>query len=141
VAAHGEVVVALDRLNAIADFNATERTVRCGAGVVTQQLQAFADQQGLFYPVDFASSGSSQIGGNIATNAGGIKVIRYGMTRDWVAGLKVVTGSGELLDLNRGLVKNNTGYDLMQLMIGSEGTLGIIVEATLRLAPKPGARP
>jgi FAD/FMN-containing dehydrogenase len=137
VAAHGEVVVALDRLNAIADFNATERTVRCGAGVVTQQLQAFADQQGLYYPVDFASAGSSQIGGNIATNAGGIKVIRHGMTRDWVAGLKVVTGSGELLDLGRGLVKNNTGYDLMQLMIGSEGTLGIIVEATLRLAPKP----
>ena len=140
VACRGEVVIALDRLNAIGDFNATERTVRCGAGVVTAQLQAFAQEHGLFYPVDFASSGSSQIGGNIATNAGGIKVIRYGMTRDWVAGVKVVTGTGELLDLNRALVKNNAGYDLRHLMIGSEGTLGIIVEATMRLAPVPGER-
>jgi FAD/FMN-containing dehydrogenase len=120
----------------------TPRTARCAAapGWSRQQLQAFAEEQGLFYPVDFASSGSSQIGGNIATNAGGIKVIRYGMTRDWVAGLKVVTGSGELLDLNRGLIKNNAGYDLRQLMIGSEGTLGIIVEATMRLQPPPAAR-
>jgi FAD/FMN-containing dehydrogenase len=91
VAARGELVLALDRLNAISDFEATDRTVRCGAGVVTAQLQEFAGEHGLYYPVDFASSGSSQIGGNIATNAGGIKVIRYGMTRDWVAGLKVVT--------------------------------------------------
>ena len=79
---------------------------------------------GLVYPVDFASSGSSQIGGNVSTNAGGIKVIRHGMTRDWVAGLKVVNGTGELLDLNRGLVKNNAGYDLRQLVIGAEGTSG-----------------
>ncbi|MFO7641639.1 MAG: FAD-binding oxidoreductase, partial [Candidatus Competibacteraceae bacterium] len=77
--------------------------------------------------------GSSQIGGNIATNAGGIKVIRYGLTRDWVTGLKVVTGRGDLLDLNRGLIKNASGYDLRHLFIGSEGTLGLIVEATLRL--------
>lgn len=137
VAARGEVVLALDRLNRIADFNPVDRSVVCGAGVVTAQLQAFAEEQGLFYPVDFASSGSSQIGGNIATNAGGIKVIRYGMTRDWVLGLKVVTGSGELLDLNRGLLKNNTGYDLRHLMIGSEGTLGIIVEATMGLTRPP----
>ena len=137
VAANGEVVLALDRLNAIRDFDATDRTVCCGAGVLTAQLQDFAAQQNLFYPVDFASSGSSQIGGNIATNAGGIKVIRHGMTRDWVAGLKVVTGTGELLDLNRGLVKNNAGYDLRHLMIGSEGTLGIIVEATMRLTAPP----
>ncbi|MFT7286562.1 MAG: FAD/FMN-containing dehydrogenase [Halieaceae bacterium] len=140
VATRGELVVALDRLNLISDFDATDRSVRCGAGVLTAQLHAFAEEQNLFYPVDFASSGSSQIGGNIATNAGGIKVIRYGMTRDWVAGLKVVTGSGELLDLNRGLLKNNAGYDLRHLMIGSEGTLGIIVEATMRLAPPPPAR-
>ena len=141
VAARGEVVVALDRLNTIGDFDGTDRSVRCGAGVVTEQLQTFAREQGLAYPVDFASAGSSQIGGNIATNAGGIKVIRYGMTRDWVAGLKVVTGTGELLDLNRGLVKNNAGYDLRHLLIGSEGTLGIIVEATIRLdaAPPPCA--
>ncbi|MEJ2533868.1 MAG: FAD-binding oxidoreductase [Halioglobus sp.] len=114
-----------------------DRTVRCGAGVVTAQLQAFAAERGLFYPVDFASSGSSQIGGNISTNAGGIKVIRHGMTRDWVAGLKLVTGTGELLDLNRGLIKNNAGYDLRQLVIGAEGTLGIVVEATMRLGRPP----
>jgi FAD/FMN-containing dehydrogenase len=137
VACNGEIVVALDRLNRIDDFNPIDRTVRCGAGVITAQLQAFAEEQGLFYPVDFASSGSSQIGGNISTNAGGIKVIRHGMTRDWVAGLKVVTGSGELLDLNRGLVKNNAGYDLRQLVIGAEGTLGIVVEATMQLSRPP----
>jgi FAD/FMN-containing dehydrogenase len=89
------------------------------------------------YPVDFASSGSSQIGGNIATNAGGIQVIRYGMTRDWVTGLKVVTGTGELLDLNHGLIKNNTGLDFRHLFIGSEGILGVIVEATLALTHPP----
>ena len=137
VACHGELVLALDRLNHIEDFNPIDRTVRCGAGVVTEQLQNFATEQGLFYPVDFASSGSSQIGGNISTNAGGIKVIRYGMTRDWVAGVKLVTGSGELLDLNRGLVKNNAGYDLRQLVIGAEGTLGVVVEATMRLSRAP----
>jgi len=137
VARAGELVVALDRLDSIDDFNPVDRTVRCGAGVITQHLQEYAAQRQLFYPVDFASSGSSQLGGNIATNAGGIKVIRHGMTRDWVAGLKLVTGTGELLDLGRGLVKNNTGYDLRQLVIGSEGTLGIVVEATMRLRQAP----
>ena len=137
VASRGELVVALDRLNRIGDFSATDRTVNCQAGVLTADLQAFAEERGLFYPVDFASSGSSQIGGNIATNAGGIKVIRHGMTRDWVAGLRLVTGSGELLDLNRGLIKNNAGYDLRHLVIGAEGTLGIVVDATLRLSRPP----
>lgn len=137
VAHNGELVLALDRLNSIEEFSPIDRTVRCGAGVITEQLQQFAEQQGLYYPVDFASSGSSQIGGNIATNAGGIKVIRHGMTRDWVAGLKLVTGTGELLDLNRGLLKNNAGYDLRHLAIGAEGTLGVVVEATMRLARPP----
>ncbi|MCB1685848.1 MAG: FAD-binding oxidoreductase [Pseudomonadales bacterium] len=137
VAGNGEVVVSFDRMNRVLEFDAADRLVTCQAGVVTQALQEFADSQGLSYPVDFASSGSSQIGGNIATNAGGIKVIRYGLTRDWVAGLKVVTGSGEVLELNHGLVKNATGYDLRHLFIGSEGTLGFIVEAQIRLAPAP----
>ncbi|MET1078948.1 MAG: FAD-binding oxidoreductase [Pseudomonas sp.] len=138
VAAHGEVVVAFDYMNQILDFNAFDRCVVCQPGVVTGQLQAYAAEQGLYYPVDFASAGSSQLGGNIGTNAGGIKVIRYGMTRNWVAGLKVVTGTGELLELNKGLIKNATGYDLRQLFIGAEGTLGFVVEATMRLdrAPK-----
>ena len=137
VAANGEVVVSFDYMNRIVEFNEFDRTVVCEPGVVTQQLQDFADAQGLYYPVDFASAGSSQIGGNIGTNAGGIKVIRYGMTRDWVAGLKVVTGSGELLELNKDLIKNATGYDLRQLFIGAEGTLGFVGEATMRLTRKP----
>ncbi|TDQ37251.1 FAD-binding oxidoreductase [Thiopseudomonas denitrificans] len=137
VAANGEVVVSFDYMNRILDFNEYDRTVVCQPGVVTEQLQNFAEEHDLYYPVDFASAGSSQIGGNIGTNAGGIKVIRYGMTRDWVAGLKVVTGSGELLELNKGLIKNATGYDLRQLFIGAEGTLGFVVEATMRLARAP----
>ncbi|MBS7662863.1 FAD-binding oxidoreductase [Pseudomonas lalucatii] len=137
VAANGEVVVAFDYMNQILAFNEFDRTVVCQPGVITQQLQDFAEDQGLYYPVDFASAGSSQIGGNIATNAGGIKVIRYGMTRNWVAGLKVVTGTGELLELNKDLIKNATGYDLRQLFIGAEGTLGFVVEATMRLDRTP----
>ncbi|MGY0219496.1 FAD-binding oxidoreductase [Endozoicomonadaceae bacterium StTr2] len=137
VALNGELVISFDRMNKISDFSPVDRTVRCEAGVITEQLQNFAEEQELYYPVDFASSGSSQIGGNIATNAGGIKVIRYGMTRDWVAGLKVVTGKGEILELNHDLLKNNTGYDLRQLFIGGEGTLGLIVEATMRLVRPP----
>ncbi len=137
VAGHFEVVVAFDHMNKILSFDPIDRSVVCQAGVITEQLQDYAQTQGLFYPVDFASAGSSQIGGNISTNAGGIKVIRYGMTRDWVLGLKVVTGSGEILELNRGLIKNNAGYDLRQLFIGAEGTLGFIVEATMALTRPP----
>ncbi|TVP91278.1 MAG: FAD-binding oxidoreductase, partial [Pseudomonadaceae bacterium] len=137
VAANGEIVVSFDYMNKIVSFNEFDRTVVCQPGVVTAQLQQFAEEQGLYYPVDFASAGSSNIGGNIGTNAGGIKVIRYGMTRNWVAGLKVVTGSGELLELNKDLIKNATGYDLRQLFIGAEGTLGFVVEATMRLERAP----
>lgn len=137
VAANGELVIAFDAMNQISDFDPVNRTVVCQAGVITEQLQNYAEEQGLFYPVDFASSGSSQIGGNISTNAGGIKVIKYGMTRDWVIGLTVVTGTGEILQLNNGLLKNNAGYDLRQLFIGAEGTLGLIVDATIQLTRQP----
>ena len=139
VAKDGEIVVAMDRINQIFDFNKVDCIVSVGAGLITNKLQEFAAEQNLFYPVDFASSGSSQIGGNIATNAGGINVIRYGMTRQWVAGLVVVTGRGEILHLNKGLIKNNTGYDFRHLFIGSEGTLGLICEATIRLTRPKGA--
>lgn len=137
VASNHEFVLSLEKMRSIIDFNADDSQVIVQAGVITEQLHNFAEQQGLFYPVDFASSGSSQIGGNIATNAGGIRVLRYGMTRDYVAGLKVVTATGEILALNQGLIKNATGYDLRHLMIGSEGTLGIIVEATMQLIKPP----
>ncbi len=136
-AANGEVVVSMDKMNAISPVNLTDRTVTVGAGAITQNVQQAARDADLFYPVDFASSGSSQIGGNIATNAGGINVIRYGMTRDWVAGLTVVTGKGEVLELNKGLMKNNTGLDFRHLFIGSEGILGFITEATLKLTAPP----
>jgi len=137
VAAKGEIVVAMDLMNQIVDFNESDATVTVQAGVITKILQNFAEEQGLFYPVDFASSGSSQIGGNIATNAGGIKVIRYGLTRDQILGLKVITGEGKVLELNKGLIKNATGYDLRHLFIGSEGSLGFIVEACIKLAKAP----
>jgi FAD/FMN-containing dehydrogenase len=136
-ATNGEVVVSFEKMNRILEFSATDASVTLQPGVITGQLQAFAAEKGFYYPVDFASSGSSQLGGNISTNAGGIRVLRYGMTRNWVSGLKVVTGKGELMSLNRGLAKNNTGYDLRHLFIGSEGTLGFIVEATMQLAQVP----
>jgi glycolate oxidase subunit GlcD len=137
VAADGEVVVAFDRMRRVVEFDSTDRTLTVEPGVVTAKVQEFARSNNLYYPVSFASEGTSQIGGNIATNAGGIRVLRYGLTRDRVAGLKVVTGTGDLLDLNRGLVKNASGYDLRHLFIASEGTLGLIVEATLKLADPP----
>ncbi len=137
VASNGEVVVSFDYMNQIINFSASDQAVRCQAGLVTQQLQDFAEENGLYYPVDFASAGSSQLGGNLSTNAGGIKVIKYGMSRDWVLGLTVVTGAGEILDLNRDLLKNNTGYDLRHLFIGAEGTLGFITEATMKLTRQP----
>jgi FAD/FMN-containing dehydrogenase len=139
VAAAGELVVALDRLDRVLEFDESDRSVTVEAGAITETIIEFARQRGLVLPVDFASRGSSQIGGNVATNAGGVRVIRYGMLRDWVSGLKVVTGGGEVLELNQGLIKNATGYDLRHLFIGSEGTLGIVVEATLRLTRPPVA--
>ena len=137
VANNGELVLSFERMNKILDFNPLDLTVTVQPGVVTEVLQNHAKELGLYYPVDFASRGSSQIGGNIATNAGGLKVIRYGLTRQWVTGLKVVTGKGELLELNQGLIKNASGYDLRHLFIGSEGTLGLIVEATIQLTRVP----
>ena len=133
----GEWILSMVRFNQIHDFNAVDQTVRVGAGVITEQLQQFALDQELFYPVDFASSGSSHVAGNIATNAGGIRVLRYGLTRDYVMGLTVVTGTGEVMHLNRGLVKNASGLDLRHLFIGSEGILGVIVEAEIKLIKPP----
>jgi len=133
----GEVILSLSKLNKILEINSLDLTVRCEAGVTTQTLKDKVLEKGLFYPMDFASKGSSQIGGNIATNAGGIRVIRYGSTRDWVLGLKAVCADGTMLDLNGALYKNASGYDLKSLLIGSEGTLAVVVEATLRLTTPP----
>ncbi|MCW5579798.1 MAG: FAD-binding oxidoreductase, partial [Luteimonas sp.] len=137
VAAHGELVVSLERMNKALGFDPVDRTLTVQAGMALEAVHNAAKEHGLVYPVDFAARGSCSIGGNIATNAGGIRVIRYGNTREWVAGLKLVVGNGDLLDLGRGLVKNSSGYDLRHLVVASEGTLGIIVEATLRLTDPP----
>ena len=131
-----EVVVSTERLRQMGAIDLAARCVRCGAGVKTETLQKAATAAGLSYPVDFSSRGSSCIGGNIATNAGGIRVLRYGSTRDWVVGLTVVSGSAEILHLNGELTKNQTGLDLRGLMIGSEGVLGIITEAVMRLSDR-----
>lgn len=137
VAANGELVLSLERMKNVLAFDAVDRTLTVQAGMTLHAVHEAAKEHGLIYPVDFAARGSCSIGGNIATNAGGIRVIRYGNTREWIAGLTVVAGNGELLQLNRALIKNSSGYDLRQLLIGSEGTLGIVVEATLRLTDPP----
>lgn len=136
-ATNGEVVLSLARMKAILAVDTAARTLRCEPGVTLQAVHDAAAAHGLLYPVDYAAKGSAQIGGSLATNAGGVKVLRYGLTRDWVLGLKAVVASGACLELGGALVKNNTGYDLRQLFIGSEGTLGVIVEVTLRLCRPP----
>lgn len=138
VAKDGELVLSLSRMSAIGEIDPRAMTVRVEAGAITEAVHAAAAEYGLTWPIDFASKGSSQVGGNIATNAGGVKVIRYGLTRQWVLGLTVVTPRGDVLELNGALEKNNTGVDLRQLFIGSEGTLGVITEATLKLTRVPG---
>jgi FAD/FMN-containing dehydrogenase len=137
VAARGEFVISLERMRRMDPVDVLGATVRVQAGAVTEAVHHHAAEHGLTWPVDFASKGSSQVGGNIATNAGGVKVIRYGLTRQWVLGLEVVLPSGDVLELGGALEKNNTGIDLRQLFIGSEGTLGIITEATLKLTRPP----
>lgn len=138
VAARKEIVLSLARMRRMDPVDLLGQTVRVQAGAVTEAVHHHCAEHGLTWPVDFASKGSSQVGGNIATNAGGVKVIRYGLTRQWVLGLQVVTAGGDVLELNGALEKNNTGFDLRQLFIGSEGTLGVITEATLKLCRLPG---
>ena len=135
VAANGEVVLSLEKLSFIKNINTQSFTVEVGAGAITQAVHEFCETHGLTWPVDFASKGSSTVGGNISTNAGGVRVIRYGNTRYWVLGLTVVLMSGEVLQINGALEKNNSGYDLRHAFIGTEGTLGVVTEAVLKLTP------
>src|SRR5699024_10108082 len=127
----------LEKMRQVIEIDADESVLRAQAGLPVGELQRRAADAGLYYPVDWAAADSSQLGGSIGTNAGGIRVRRSGMTRDRVRGLTVVTGTGEVLELKRGLIKNNTGLDLRHLMIGSEGLLGIITEATVGLIRPP----
>ena len=137
VAAHREVVLSLERMRKMGKIDLLARTLWCEGGCITEVIHQHAEGLGLIWPIDFASKGSSTVGGNIATNAGGVKVIRYGLTRNWVLGLTVVLMSGEVLRLNGSLEKNNTGLDLKHLFIGTEGIYGVITEAILKLAPMP----
>lgn len=135
VAPNQEVVLSLSRLNKIGKVCTLSRTLEVEAGAVTEAVHEACKPFGLTWPVDFASKGSSQVGGNISTNAGGVNVIRHGNTRNWVLGLTVVTMQGQILKLGGALEKNNSGIDLRQLFIGSEGILGVVTGATLKLAP------
>ncbi len=138
VAGAGELVVSLSRLTAIDEVDLIGRTVRVGAGVVLEQLHEQLARHELMWPVDLGSRGSCTVGGNISTCAGGIRMLRYGSLRFWVLGLEVVLADGQQLTLGGRLEKDNTGYDLRQLFIGAEGTLGFITAATLKLTARPG---
>jgi len=132
-----DLALNLSRMNRIDPVDTLGRTVRVQAGATTQSLHEHCEKENLTWPIDLAAKGTSQIGGNLSTNAGGVRVIRYGMARRWVSAIQAVLISGEVIELNQGLEKNNTGYDLLQLLIGSEGTLAVITEATLKLCPPP----
>lgn len=137
VATRREVVVSLERMNHIGQVDVFGGTVEVEAGAVTEAVHQACRPHGLFWPIDLAAKGQSQIGGNLSTNAGGVRVIRYGHARHWVLGMTVVLATGEIAELGGAIEKDNTGTDLRQLFIGSEGTLGIICKATLKLTRLP----
>lgn len=134
-----EVVLSLTRMNKVRAIDAANLTMTVDAGCVLQNLQQAAEDAGLLFPLSLAAEGSCTIGGNLATNAGGTQVVRYGNTRELCLGLEVVTAQGETWSGLTGLRKDNTGYDLRDLFIGSEGTLGVITGATMKLYPQPAA--
>jgi FAD/FMN-containing dehydrogenase len=134
-----EIVLSLSRMNRIRSIDALNDTITVEAGCVLATVQRAADEAGRFFPLSLAAEGSCQIGGNLSTNAGGVNVLRYGMAREQVLGLEVVLPDGQVWDGLRALRKDNTGYDLKQLFLGAEGTLGIITAAVLRLHPKSTA--
>ena len=137
--AEGAIMLSLERMNTIREIRAQARIAIVEAGVVLSALREAAEDHGLIFPLTFGAQGSAMIGGNLATNAGGSNVLRYGNTRDLVLGVEVVLPTGEVMDLMSELHKDNSGYNLKHLMIGAEGTLGIITAAVLKLVPKPRA--
>lgn len=138
-AAGGALVISLDRMNRIREIREDARSAVVEAGVVLSKLHDAVEEKGLSFPLTFGARGSTMVGGFLSTNAGGSNVLRYGNTRDLVLGIEAVLPSGEVLDLMTGLHKNNSGYDLRHLLIGAEGTLGIITAAVVKLVPKPRA--
>ncbi len=135
-----DIVISLERMTAIEPVDTVNRSVTLEAGVPLQRVQEVAEQAGLLFPLDMGARGSATIGGNISTNAGGNSVIRYGMTREQLLGVEAVLADGTIISALNGAIKNNTGYDLKQLFVGSEGTLGIVTRAVLRLRPLPRSR-
>ena len=135
----GAIMLSLERMNKIREIRTASRIAVVEAGVVLANLRAAAEDHDLIFPLTFGAQGSAMIGGNLATNAGGSNVLRYGNTRDLVLGIEVVLPTGEVMDLMSELHKDNSGYNLKHLMIGSEGTLGIITAAVLKLVPRPRA--
>ena len=133
----GDLVLSLERMNRIEQVDVQGRTMTVQAGVPLQQIQETAERHGLLFPVDMGARGSCQIGGNVATNAGGNRVIRYGMTRENVLGLEAVLADGTVVSSLNQMLKNNAGYDLKQVFVGSEGTLGVITRVVLRLREQP----
>ncbi len=135
--ADGHVALSLERMNRIEEIDTLGGTMSVQAGCVLQTVCEAAEAKGLIFPLDLGARGSATIGGNISTNAGGNRVIRYGMTRDMVLGLEAVLADGTVMTSMNKLIKNNAGYDLKQMFIGSEGTLGVVTRAVLRVWPKP----
>lgn len=135
-----QIVLSLTRLNRVRHIDRDNLSFTVEAGCILQSLQETAEKHGLLFPLSLAAEGSCTIGGNLGTNAGGTQVVRYGNTRELCLGLEVVTPQGEVWDGLKGLRKDNTGYDLRDLFIGSEGTLGIITAATMKLFPRPAAQ-
>ncbi|RJG01845.1 FAD-binding oxidoreductase [Noviherbaspirillum sedimenti] len=133
----GEIALSLERMNAIEEVDLANRTATVQAGVVLETFQNHIEGFGLSFPLDLGGRGSCQLGGNAATNAGGMRVIRYGMMREQVLGLEAVLADGRIVSSMNRMIKNNTGYDLKQLFIGSEGTLGVITRLVLRLRERP----
>jgi FAD/FMN-containing dehydrogenase len=137
--ADGAFALSLERMSRIEEVDPAGGTMTVEAGCILQTIQETADAHGLFFPLDLGARGSATIGGNISTNAGGNRVIRYGMTREMVLGLEAVLADGTVVSSLNRLLKNNAGYDLKQLFIGTEGTLGVVTQAVLRLRPRPGS--
>ena len=134
------ILLSLRRMNRIREIDATNMSMTVEAGCVLQSLHEETEKQGLYFPLNLAAKGSCTIGGNLGTNAGGLNVVRYGTTRELTLGLEVVLMGGRVLNMLSGLRKDNTGYDLRNLFVGSEGTLGVITAATMKLFPQPAAR-
>lgn len=137
---HGGIVLSLERMNRIKEINADDFVVVVEPNVITAELQAAVEKQNRFYPPDPASRAKNSIGGNIITNAGGPRCLKYGVTRDYVLGLEVVLADGTIVKLGGRTHKNKTGFDLHRLFVGSEGLLGVVTEATLKLLPLPPYR-